>query len=167
MWKVIASDMPIGLQVSDGTDTQGRPRWENAANGDGPVLGREFEIADILSYIKHQKIANVVWLTADVHYCAAHYYDPKQAQFRDFDPFWEFVAGPLNAGTFGPNMLDNTFGPQVIFQKTPEGTNFSPYAGLQFFGQVDIHSHTTAMLVSLKDINGNTVFSQELVLDHS
>ena len=162
VWKVIASDMPIGLQVGDGTDTQDRPRWENAANGDGPVLGREFEIADILSYIKHQKIANVVWLTADVHYCAAHYYDPKQAQFRDFDPFWEFVAGPLNAGTFGPNMLDNTFGPQVIFQKTPEGTNFSPYAGLQFFGQVDIHRHTAVMLVSLKDINGNTVFSQEL-----
>ena len=49
VWKVIASDMPLGLQVGDGTDTAGRPRWENGANGDGPVLGREFEIADILS----------------------------------------------------------------------------------------------------------------------
>ena len=106
--------------------------------------------------------ANVVWLTADVHYCAAHYYAPQQAQFPDFDPFWEFVAGPLNAGTFGPNLLDNTFGPQVIFQKTPAVQNSSPYAGLQFFGQVDIHPHTAVMLVSLKDIDGNTVFSQEL-----
>jgi hypothetical protein len=105
----------------------------------------------------------VVWLTADVHYCAAHYYDPQQAQFRDFDPFWEFVAGPLNAGTFGPNQLDNTFGPQVVFQKTPEGgANFSPYAGLQFFGQVDIYPHTATMLVNLKDIAGNTVFRREL-----
>lgn len=26
VWKVIASDMPIGLQVGDGTDAQGRPR---------------------------------------------------------------------------------------------------------------------------------------------
>jgi alkaline phosphatase D len=162
VWKVIASDMPLGLQISDGTDAQGRPRWENVANGDGPVLGREFEIADVLSYIKHQQIANVVWLTTDVHYCAAHYYDPKQAQFTDFDPFWEFVAGPLNAGTFGPNLLDNTFGPQVIFQKTPAVPNSSPYAGLQFFGQVDIHPRTAVMLVSLKDIDGNTVFSQEL-----
>ena len=76
LWKVIASDMPPGLQVDDGTDEAGRPRWENAANGDGPVLGRELEIADILSYIKGQRIQNVVWLTADVHYCAAHYYDP-------------------------------------------------------------------------------------------
>ena len=46
---------------------------------------------------------NIVWLTADVHYCAAHYYDPSKAQFQDFDPFWEFVAGPLHAGSFGPN----------------------------------------------------------------
>ena len=58
---------------------------------------------------------NVVWLTADVHYCAAHYYDPARAAFRDFDPFWEFVAGPLNAGSFGPNTLDGTFGPQLVF----------------------------------------------------
>ncbi len=28
--------------------------------------------------------------------------------FRDFDPFWEFVAGPLNASTFGPNTMDGT-----------------------------------------------------------
>ena len=61
----------------------------------------------------------MVWLTADVHYCAAHYYNPAKAAFRDFDPFWEFVAGPLNAGTFGPNVLDGTFGPQVVFSKAP------------------------------------------------
>ena len=62
---------------------------------------------------------NVVWLTADVHYCAAHYYDPARAVFRDFDGFWEFVAGPLNAGSFGPDTLDGTFGPQVVFSKAP------------------------------------------------
>jgi hypothetical protein len=33
---------------------------------------------------------------------------------------------------------------------------------LQFFGQVDIHRRTAVMLVSLKDIDGTTVFSQEL-----
>ena len=161
-WKVIASDMPLGLQVGDGTDGAGRSRWENAANGDGPVLGREFEIADILSHIKRQRIRNVVWLTADVHYCAAHYYDPGRAQYQDFDPFWEFVAGPLNAGSFGPNALDNTFGPQVLFQKPPPAPNFSPFAGLQFFGQVDIDGRNALMTISLKDINGATVFTREL-----
>jgi alkaline phosphatase D len=162
VWKVIASDMPLGLQVGDGTDEAGRPRWENAANGDGPVLGREFEIAEVLRYIKRQRIQNVVWLTADVHYCAAHFYDPRGAQFKDFDPFWEFVAGPLNAGSFGPNALDNTFGPQVVFEKSPPAANFSPFAGLQFFGQVDIEGGSGVMTVSLKDINGAGVFSQKL-----
>lgn len=164
VWKVIASDMPLGLQVGDGVDAQDRPRWENVANGNGPVLGREFEIADILRYIKRHRIQNIVWLTADVHYCAAHYYDPHEARYQNFDPFWEFVAGPLNAGSFGPNLLDNTFGPQVVFQKAPEPgkANLSPYAGLQFFGQVDIDSHTAVMKVRLKDINGNSMFSKEL-----
>jgi alkaline phosphatase D len=162
VWKVIASDMPLGLQIGDGTEESGRPLWENAANGDGPVLGREFEIADILRFIKHERIHNVVWLTADVHYCAAHYYDPRAAQFKDFEPFWEFVAGPLNAGSFGPNALDNTFGPQVVFEKSPPAPNFSPFAGLQFFGQVDINGRSEEMTVRLKDIGGNTLFSQRL-----
>ena len=164
VWKVIAADMPLGLQVGDGTDAAGRPRWENAANGDGPVLGREFDIAEILSFLKRERVQNVVWLTADVHYCAAHYYDPRAAQSQEFDPFWEFVAGPLNAGTFGPNTLDNTFGPQVVFQRAPEPgqANLSPYAGLQFFGQVDIDGRTAMMTVSLKDLTGATVFSKQL-----
>jgi alkaline phosphatase D len=163
-WKVIASDTPIGLLVGDGKDAQGRDRWENGANGDGPALGREFEIADLLRFIKRNGIVNTVWLTADVHYCAAHYYDPSKAQFQDFDPFWEFVSGPLNAGTFGPNGLDNTFGPQVVFQKAPAPgqVNLPPSAGMQFFGQVDVDHRTRDMIVSLKDIDGATLFSKRL-----
>ena len=162
VWKVIAADMPLGLTVGDGTDAQGRPRFENSSNGDGPVLGREFEIADVLRYIKRHHVSNVVWFTADVHYCAAHFYDPNLAQFQDFEPFWEFVSGPLNAGSFGPGKLDNTFGPQVVFQKYPPAQNLSPFAGLQFFGQVDIDAHTGAMTVRLKDMEGTTVFSRLL-----
>jgi alkaline phosphatase D len=56
---------------------------------------------------------------ADVHYCAAHHYDPARAKFTDFDPFWELVAGPLHAGTFGPNTLDPTFGPEARFVGIP------------------------------------------------
>ncbi|TPV93749.1 MAG: alkaline phosphatase [Myxococcales bacterium FL481] len=161
-WKVIASDMPIGLLVGDGTDDEGRARWENGANGDGPPLGRELEIKNLLRFIKHAGIKNTVWLTADVHYCAAHRYDPANAVFTDFSPFWEFVSGPLNAGSFGPNGLDNTFGPEVVFQQAPSAPNLSPYAGLQFFGQVDIERRTKEMTVSLVDIEGNTLFEQKI-----
>src|SRR5262245_6500640 len=44
-WKVVSADMPIGLLVGDGKDAQGRDAFEAVANGDGPVLGREFEFA--------------------------------------------------------------------------------------------------------------------------
>ena len=161
-WKIIASDMPIGLLVGDGKDAQGRDRFEAVANGDGPPLGRELEFADLFSFIKRRKIRNIAWITADVHYCAAHYYDPRKAQFTDFTPFWEFVAGPLNAGGFGPNDLDNTFGPQIVFQKAPGKNNAPPTEGGQYFGQIDLDGKTGALKVALKDLAGATLWEKTL-----
>ena len=159
-WKIIASDMPIGIIVRDGAKD-----YEAFANGNGVPLGRELEVAELLRFIKQNKIRNVVWLTADVHYCAAHYYDPAQAQFTDFDPFWEFVAGPLNAGTFGPGEMDNTFGPQVKFTGIPKGMkgNRSPQDGFQFFGAINIDGKTKAMTVALHNIDGKKLYSVELL----
>ncbi|MBX6323948.1 MAG: alkaline phosphatase D family protein [Rhodospirillaceae bacterium] len=159
-WKIIAADMPIGLIVPDGDSGN----FENLANGDGPPLGRELEMARLLRFIRDSDICNTVWLTADVHYAAAHYYDPGKAQFQDFAPFWEFVAGPLNAGTFGPNPLDNTFGPQVMFQKAPPAgqSNLPPSAGLQFFGKVRIEGASGVMTVSLHDLGGAEIYRIEL-----
>ena len=161
-WKVIASDMPLGLLVPDGKDAEGRNRFEAVANGDGPALGRELEIAGLLSAIKHNDVKNVVWLTADVHYTAAHYFDPAKAQFTDFTPFWEFVSGPLNAGTFGPAAPDNTFGMQVVFEKAPPAgqSNLPPSAGLQFFGEVKIDGRTEEMTVTLRDATGASLWSR-------
>ena len=122
--------MPLGLVVRDGT------LFEAVANDDpGPPLGRELEIADLLRHIRAQNIRNVVWITGDVHYCAAHHYDPSRAMFTDFGPFWEFVAGPLNAGTFGPATLDETFGPEVRFVGIPPGMkpNRPPSDGFSVF----------------------------------
>ena len=87
-WKVIAADMPIGLVVPDGE------LFDNAANGDGPVRGREHEVAGLLRFIRDNEITNVVWLTADVHYTAAHRYHPNRARFQEFAPFWSSSPGP-------------------------------------------------------------------------
>ncbi len=163
VWKVIAADMPIGLQVNDGKDAQGRDKWEAIANGDdGAPKGRELEIARLLSQIKRAGLHNIVWLTADVHYTAAHYFDPNRARFSDFLPFWEFVSGPLNAGGFGPNLPDATFGMQVVYQKAPNEVNAPPTNGMQFFGQVDIDAKTRAMTVTLKDLMGASLYSKTL-----
>ena len=165
VWKVVASDMPLGLNIGDGTTAEGLPRWEAIANGDpGSPKGRELEFVDLLGFLKRRRVRNVVWLTADVHYCAAHYYNPANAAFRNFDGFWEFVAGPLNAGTFGPNTLDGTFGPQVVFVKAPPPghANLSPFSGFQFFGEVNIDSQSRDLTVDLRDLNGVSVFSKTL-----
>jgi alkaline phosphatase D len=130
-WKIVASDMPLGLTVVDG------PLFEAVANGDqGPPLGRELEIASLLRFLRDRRISNVVFVTGDVHYCAAHYYNPARAAFTEFHPFWEFVAGPAHAGTYGPAELDRTFGPELKFIGIPPGMkqNRPPSDGLQFFG---------------------------------
>lgn len=163
-WKVIASDMPLGLIVWD--NWQNQSGAEAVANGNnGPAKGRELEIGDLLRFIKNAGIDNTVWLTADVHYAAAHYYDPSRAAFQDFNPFWEFVSGPLHAGTFGPNELDMTFGPEVKFVKAPtaeQGVNLPPSMGLQFFGVVDIDGDTGQMTVRLIDRDDNELYAVTL-----
>ncbi|MEO7274560.1 MAG: alkaline phosphatase D family protein [Vicinamibacterales bacterium] len=159
-WKIIASDMPIGVLVSDAPGN-----FDAVANGDdGPASGRELELANLLAFIKTQRVRNVVWVTADIHYCAAHHYHPTRATFTEFDPFWEFVAGPLNAGTFGPNTVDATFGPEVVFTGIPPGMkpNRPPSAGFQFFGRMHIDRRTKAMTVTLHDLSGKTLFTKEL-----
>lgn len=158
-WKVVACDQPLSLVIGDGP---GDARQEGYANGDGPPLGRERELASVLSQLRQRAVADVVWLTADVHYAAAHHYDPARATGAEFDPFWEFVAGPIHAGTFGPNRLDPTFGPEVKFQWAPEpGTgNLAPWDGLQSFGTVDITPQ--ALKVGLVGIDGKRRFEVEL-----
>ncbi len=70
----------------------------------------------------------------------------------------------LNAGTFGPNTLEGTFGPQAILVKAPAPghSNLPPYSGLQFFGEVNIDARECRLTVDLLDINGESVFSKTL-----
>jgi alkaline phosphatase D len=157
-WKVIANDMPLSLIVSDAHGIEAVSQGDN-----GQPLGRELEIGQVLSFIRRHRIGNVVWLTADVHYTAAHHYDPGRASFTDFTPFWEFVSGPLNAGAFGPNVLDGTFGPEVRFIATPPQPNTSPADGFQFFGEVAIDGRTEVMTVRLRDIDGRALFTVDLL----
>jgi alkaline phosphatase D len=159
-WKIIASDMPLGLVVRDG-----REAFEAVSNGDpGAPLGREVEIASLLAFIRERRIRNVVFITGDVHYCAAHHYDPARASFTGFNPFWEFVAGPAHAGTFGANELDKTFGPEVRFLGVPKDMkpNRPPTEGYQFFGTLKADGKTRALTAKLHNAEGKTIFTVEL-----
>lgn len=105
----------------------------------------------------------MVWVTADVHYAAAHLYDPKAAGFPDFDPFWEFVAGPMSATTYGPNPLDPTFGPEVVYQSPPSSRlRHGPADGSQYFGTMRIDGKSAVLTVTLWDMNGTKLYAVDL-----
>jgi alkaline phosphatase D len=154
IWKVIAADTPIGTIAA----------YDRSEAPDG-APGRAQEVADLLAFIKHAGIRNTLWITADLHYTAAHHYDPHTAAFQDFAPFWEFVSGPLHAGTWRPLALENAFGPRVVFHKgssQEQGDNLAPCFGLQFFGHVAIDGATGTLTVTLKDVADTALWSTTL-----
>jgi alkaline phosphatase D len=156
-WKIVQADMPLGLVVPDGTAIEAV-----ANNLPGAPGGRETELAWVLREIQRRRVRNVVWLTADVHYTAAHHYSPDRAAFQDFDPFWEFVSGPLNAGAFGPNRLDPTFGPEAVFVHAPPSANTAPIDGFQHFGELNIDGASGDLTVDLRDATGASLWSKKL-----
>ena len=77
----------------------------------------------------------------------------------------EFISGPLHAGTWGPGPLDNTFGPEAMFQKgcsEEQGENLAPCFGLQFFGRVDIDGESEVMTVTLKDVDDTNLWCLDI-----
>jgi len=162
-WKVIACDQPVGLVIGDGFE-DGVQKHEGWANGDpGEPRGREHELARLLRFVESKKLKNLVWITADVHYAAAHEYAAERGKIGPFPTFWEFVAGPLHAGGFGPSPMDTTFGGKVVFQRVPPMMNQPQIKEWPSFGTVHVDSKSLAMTVRLHDGLGGVLF--EKVLD--
>ena len=153
-WKVVACNMPIGLVVADRGKTipQANDGWGNA---DGPPREREVELARLLSGLRARAVKNVVWVTADVHYCAIHRFDPARAVFKDFDPFYELVAGPIHALALPTLRLDDTFGPELVWACTDDKTLGSPADGRNYFGLLHVDGRTHALTVTFVDARGN------------
>ena len=159
LWKIIANPLPIAHKKK-----RERPRYDKFANSDnGPPLGREFEIANILAYIKKHGITNTVWMAADVHYSAAHHFHPDRAAFRDFTPFWEFISGPFHTRPGRTMHYDKTFGAERHFRtpRAPRGNN-PPSAGYVYFGHGRINAKTGALTVGIRDIGGNSLFEKTI-----
>ncbi len=133
-WKVVVIPQPIGTLIYD--DFARKVGFDGAAQGDGPPLGRELELADVLRRLGRHDVRGLIVLTADVHYAAVHHYHPDRAAVQDFPAFWELVTGPLHAGSFGPNPLDATFGPEAVFTHAGPRQGAGPAEGGQHFGEL-------------------------------
>ncbi len=162
VWKIVGNPLPIAH-----VRRKKRRRYDKFANANnGLPLGREFEIASLLSHIKNHRIRNVVWLAADVHYSAANFFDPGRAAFQDFNPFWEFIAGPFHTKPGRVRNQDRTFGPERRF-RTPvsEDKNPPPSAGHQYFGHARIAAKTGGLTVTFRDLANQVLYSQSIAPD--
>ena len=109
-WKIISSHDPIGIVTGGPGDR------DSFGQEDPAILGRELEIGELLGFIHTNDISNVVSLSSDVHFVHVNM-DPSRAAggFTAYKPLDEFVIGPINAGAFGPNAIDSSFGPEYVY----------------------------------------------------
>ncbi len=157
-WKIVGLPVPIGLVLPHGEGAQ-----DGFGNGDGPPLGRELEIASLLSACRAAGVKNLLFLAADVHYAALHAFHPDRAVYKDFFPFHECVAGPLHASSYPPKRLDPTFGPEVSFQLIePSAGGSGPWAGRQSFGTVEIAEGSHRLTVRFFSGEGRLLHAQIL-----
>jgi len=98
------------------------------------------------------KVRRIDQLHARRHFQAAGTADHQQA----------LHAGPLHAGTWRPQQLDNTFGPRAVYANgcsADQDENLAPCFGLQFFGHASIDGATGVMTVTLKDVDNRDLWS--------
>jgi alkaline phosphatase D len=159
VWKIVVCGTPMGMVIPSGEGIE-----DGIGNGPGAPLGREKELVTILEFIKARKIHNVAWVSAEVHYASAFHYHPSRARGVDFTPFWQFTAGPLHAGTFGPDEVDETFGPEVNYRSVAPGAleYQPPTAATQSFGLLQVDGKTAGLRVSLHDGSGLQMWAVDL-----
>jgi alkaline phosphatase D len=139
-WKVIATTVPLSVPKPGTPAAPGSDGWAGGVDG----TGFHHELKKIVDAILSNRLKNVIWLAADVHYVQANVYDPDGDGVPDFQ---EFVAGPLSAvqGRLTPPI--DTFKP----------TNLINEGGYFNFGLV--HATKTSFDVTVIDDSGKTRFS--------
>jgi alkaline phosphatase D len=66
------------------------------------------------------------------------------------------------SATTGRAPPDDTFGLQVVYQKTPPQLNYSPLSDYQFFGEVNVSARERTLAVTLHDVGGHALFERTL-----
>ncbi len=140
-WKVIATSVPLSIRKGGTLLIPGNDSW--ALGEDGTGFHQELKI--IVDLILARKIRNVVWLAGDVHFAQVNTYDPDKDGRTDF---YEFVSGPLSAGTRKAVAPVNTFQPTTLFSD----------GGFSNFGVVSLSP--TVLRVRILDGSGRPRFER-------
>ena len=151
-WTVVVSSVPIAIPTGGPLPDLGRDGW---ANGEQPT-GFERELRAIFETLRDSGRKNHLWITTDVHFASAF-------EHRPFDDLRidEIVTGPLHAGIYPHDRVDETFGTKRTFFHGPPSaeavTNLDEALGWFNFGtvEVDAEGKLTARVI---DGRGKTRF---------
>jgi alkaline phosphatase D len=158
-WKIVVSSVPMSIPTGS-AGANGRDGWANFQQAGGT----EYELTDILKFMKDNKIYNNLWITTDVHFAEAFRYTP----FQDDPAFQvnELVAGPINAGVFPNRDFDTTLGTESLFffgaNSASDVSTWAQAKSWMNFGAVEVNEDG-ALKMSIRDITGNTVYENTLL----
>ncbi len=115
-WKVISSDVPFSIPTGSDPAVNGRDGWANGTLPDySSQTGFEREMLDLVRFLDDHRIANVVFVTTDVHFAQSIRYAIDANGDGTPFVFHEFVSGPLNAFRLQPGPLDPTLNPTSLY----------------------------------------------------
>lgn len=127
-WKVLVTSSPLSIL-----------RSVNPPQDD--YVSYEHELGLILDAFRTARVANFVWLTADVHWGQAIEY-PERG-------FWEFVGSPIGANPRKVSRpLSPTFGPQERFLQLNQ----------RLYGSVLASAAARTLTVDLRDEGGTSIY---------
>jgi len=136
----------------------GAPQFENSANGDGPVLGREFEIAED-SFV-HQAREDPQRRLADRRRALLRgpLLRPEQGAVHRLRSLLGVRRRSGARRNLRSQSLDNTFGAEVSSRRRrPPASRTWRRRGYQFFGQIDIDARSHDLVLQLKDTTGSSL----------
>ena len=115
-WKLVSTDVPLSAPTGTRADERGRDAWANGP-GDGPATatGFERELGDLLRHLDEADVANLVFVSTDVHFAAQLRYEIDLDGDGDRLRFHELISGPLSALKASPPAFDQTLRPVVLY----------------------------------------------------
>jgi len=152
-WRFICTSVPLCFPTGWPHPTEdGFDGWSDGDSG--MKSGPELELLKILDHIRDKEIANVIFISGDVHFPFAVSYDP----FHSGKPlFHEFGCTPFSALCLPPPPSggDQSFNPTVLFAE-------GKFAGdLMNFGHIRIDDDGRLNFNIRKD-NGEAIYTLDL-----
>ncbi len=163
-WNVVVSSVPISIPTGALPEPSvGRDGWANHDQ----ATGFENELRELLATLYQAGVRNLIWITTDVHFASVQ-------RYRPFPLYPEFVlhevaTGPLNAGVFPTDQLDESFHPERLFRWPPqsEGANEIEIASFEEalhwfnFGELEVDAEGK---LTIRVVNGEGISVYEETL---